>query len=320
MKVPWGTKIHYKFRTDGYWVLQENHPTEFDPAGNENNVVITPPQPTGEDAKTASTGHSIIADVKNTTSVPSPIPVEEKKLEVVPTPPPKEEPSLVEKTKEAPVQEVKVSDPQFDYRHHAYCQIYQVEPITVPASEPVEVAPVVPVPIQPLVEPAADSTKKVGLPESIPFQVQFLQYLYLLSLNKQEVTVPPTTEASTHIPAPVTPSPVPAPATEEKTEEAPKTSEAPVEPSTPAPVVAPERPSTPVLNGSKDERTSISSSAPSTPHKHFFPRNGLGDESPGSIKDGKGRKKRNSLLGKIKEIFTHHSHEHHHKGHSSSEN
>ena len=44
--VPWDEKVPYKFIVDGRWVTRDDRPTEFDGAGNLNNVLLTPSKPT----------------------------------------------------------------------------------------------------------------------------------------------------------------------------------------------------------------------------------------------------------------------------------
>ena len=44
-KVPWGEKITYKFVVDGQWVTDNAQPTEWDNAGNLNNVYTAPAKP-----------------------------------------------------------------------------------------------------------------------------------------------------------------------------------------------------------------------------------------------------------------------------------
>ncbi|KAF8665744.1 hypothetical protein AX16_000192 [Volvariella volvacea WC 439] len=45
VKVPWGSKVLYKFVVDGRWQVQEGYPTEWDPIGNLNNVYYSPSRP-----------------------------------------------------------------------------------------------------------------------------------------------------------------------------------------------------------------------------------------------------------------------------------
>ena len=48
VRVPWGTKVHYKFIVDGNWTTLDGQPAERDPAGHWNNVFTAPPQPVSE--------------------------------------------------------------------------------------------------------------------------------------------------------------------------------------------------------------------------------------------------------------------------------
>ena len=43
--VPWGSKVIYKLRLDGEWIVLEDQPTEVDPIGNVNNLVYAPEKP-----------------------------------------------------------------------------------------------------------------------------------------------------------------------------------------------------------------------------------------------------------------------------------
>jgi hypothetical protein len=45
VRVPWGSKVLYKFIVDGKWMTDSNNPVEKDPAGNLNNVCWTPARP-----------------------------------------------------------------------------------------------------------------------------------------------------------------------------------------------------------------------------------------------------------------------------------
>lgn len=45
VRVPWNEKVPYKFIVDGKWVIRNDRPTEFDSAGNLNNVLIAPSKP-----------------------------------------------------------------------------------------------------------------------------------------------------------------------------------------------------------------------------------------------------------------------------------
>ncbi|EPQ59650.1 hypothetical protein GLOTRDRAFT_15331, partial [Gloeophyllum trabeum ATCC 11539] len=43
--VPWSQKIMYKFVVDGRWTTADGQPSEYDSAGNLNNVYQSPPKP-----------------------------------------------------------------------------------------------------------------------------------------------------------------------------------------------------------------------------------------------------------------------------------
>ncbi|KAH9912703.1 immunoglobulin E-set, partial [Fomitopsis serialis] len=44
-RVPFGTKVAYKYVVDGRWTTADGQPTELDPIGNLNNVYTAPPAP-----------------------------------------------------------------------------------------------------------------------------------------------------------------------------------------------------------------------------------------------------------------------------------
>ncbi|KAJ7781565.1 hypothetical protein B0H16DRAFT_1299596, partial [Mycena metata] len=46
-KIPWDTKIAYKYVVDSQWVCETSSPTETDEGGNINNVFTSPPKPSG---------------------------------------------------------------------------------------------------------------------------------------------------------------------------------------------------------------------------------------------------------------------------------
>ena len=63
VSVPWGSKVVYKFRLDGDWIVLEYQPTEIDPIGNVNNLTYAPEKPvTAHAIKAARSGSTIIVD------------------------------------------------------------------------------------------------------------------------------------------------------------------------------------------------------------------------------------------------------------------
>jgi len=76
VRVPWESKVLYKFFVDGDWATTDNAPTEADPEGNINNVYHTPTNP----KKTVTPPHVQPAARKPTTT---PIPAPEKPVEAV---------------------------------------------------------------------------------------------------------------------------------------------------------------------------------------------------------------------------------------------
>ena len=45
LKVPWGSRIHFKYIVDGQWVTSRHEKTETDAHGNVNNVFQAPQKP-----------------------------------------------------------------------------------------------------------------------------------------------------------------------------------------------------------------------------------------------------------------------------------
>ncbi|KAJ7233143.1 carbohydrate-binding module family 48 protein, partial [Mycena haematopus] len=45
VRIPWDTKIYYKYVVDSKWVCESTSPTETDSSGNVNNVYTSPPEP-----------------------------------------------------------------------------------------------------------------------------------------------------------------------------------------------------------------------------------------------------------------------------------
>ncbi|KAJ7367987.1 hypothetical protein DFH08DRAFT_649331, partial [Mycena albidolilacea] len=50
VRIPWDTKIQFKYIVDSNWVCESTSPTQTDPCGNVNNVYISPPKPVGAEA------------------------------------------------------------------------------------------------------------------------------------------------------------------------------------------------------------------------------------------------------------------------------
>jgi Glycogen recognition site of AMP-activated protein kinase len=61
-KIPWNTKIVYKFIVDEQWMVVEHEPTEFDYDGNLNNVYIAPQKPPSSAPEADSSVSTLSAD------------------------------------------------------------------------------------------------------------------------------------------------------------------------------------------------------------------------------------------------------------------
>ncbi|KAI5124790.1 hypothetical protein M0805_005424 [Coniferiporia weirii] len=269
--LPWESKILYKFVVDGNWQTLLGHPIEVDPAGNVNNVAYTPekPQPNASAEETPILPPTLVSEAE-----PADVPVPEAK----------EEPTV-----EASPADVKSDD------------------------APVEMAPDLSIAIQPVLD---SDTNTEPEPSSEPSVPDASTHAPSAQEPASEATLPPASEpvveatSAVVIPEPVTaeePSPsaevtpAPEPAPEPVAREA--TEETHVAPSTPPPTkkeLAPSAPVTPIKTDSAHERdstrttgsTAPSSSAPSTPKtKQSFPADQF---------EGGKRKKRLSILGKIK--------------------
>ncbi|PCH41624.1 carbohydrate-binding module family 48 protein [Wolfiporia cocos MD-104 SS10] len=69
-RVPWGTKVIYKFIVDGRWTTNESEPIENDDGGNPNNVHVVPEKLTSaEEPKTMTETVAELADTAKETAV-----------------------------------------------------------------------------------------------------------------------------------------------------------------------------------------------------------------------------------------------------------
>ncbi|KAJ7162533.1 hypothetical protein C8R43DRAFT_298545 [Mycena crocata] len=59
-RIPWDTKIAYKYVVDSNWVCENTTPTETDAEGNVNNVYTSPPQPLPQAVKNATPEAALI--------------------------------------------------------------------------------------------------------------------------------------------------------------------------------------------------------------------------------------------------------------------
>ena len=101
VKVPWSSKILYKFRVDGYWVTHEQQPTEVDPAGNWNNVAYTPDKTPESNIDESDKTTLIVVKDDPEPAPPAVDPIEETTPEPAPIEPVDE--SVLEPAKEEPV-------------------------------------------------------------------------------------------------------------------------------------------------------------------------------------------------------------------------
>ncbi|KAJ7499228.1 hypothetical protein FB451DRAFT_1428486, partial [Mycena latifolia] len=68
-RIPWDTKILFKYIIDTNWVCEATSPTETDASGNVNNVYMSPPKPLVEPVTsdaTVMTNGAVAASTENT--------------------------------------------------------------------------------------------------------------------------------------------------------------------------------------------------------------------------------------------------------------
>ncbi|KAI0751301.1 hypothetical protein C8Q80DRAFT_1156524 [Daedaleopsis nitida] len=356
--IPWGEKVSYKYVVDGRWTTTDDQPTELDPMGNLNNVYRAParpapaPTPAPESAPEPVTGSEVMReDVRKSTvgavngfietakqaaasmveglapgTVETPLPTP-----AVETSPPEPE-ATPEPQPSEPAPAASEAEPE--------PAPAEAEPEPAPAevtseavlpSEPVPVAPIVPVPVLPLSTESptdATSTPLADVSETKPLETTIVEG----STTAETAIVPapiadapaPEEKPSTHVPAPVNGT------SEEKVA---TNGVAPAEDKTAAAVngttpTEESKPATPTKNGTiKDKSGTVNGKKmrfPSFSSRHSRTRssvdsNGtseLGEKEDVKEANGKdtvtGRfastqrqKRRTSLFGKLKDVFAH---------------
>ncbi|KAK7060264.1 Cruciform DNA binding protein [Paramarasmius palmivorus] len=72
VSVPWNSKVVYKFIVDGQWLVNDREPTEWDNAGNLNNVYFSPEKPSEPVVPSAETAAPVPnGTVKEETQAPA---------------------------------------------------------------------------------------------------------------------------------------------------------------------------------------------------------------------------------------------------------
>ncbi|KAK7470960.1 Cruciform DNA binding protein [Stygiomarasmius scandens] len=302
--VPWDEKIIYKFIVDGQWVVDDSKPTENDGSGNINNVFTAPSKPLPpSEPEGINSGPVVQTDV----------PVEGKDTSTLG--------SFIPQLASDAVKTVLAVDGTSSALEYvasgvgaAIHTVTGIDPINadkIPIESPKTEEPEEPEPLKteestPAAEvtPSAEPLKESQEPLSAPVIPASTDHV------KETVseTVSTPVEASTHTPVTV---PVPSPSTE--TNGVSHEPKADTEKSQPTAAVSLD--STKAAETETKTNGTVNSSAPSTPSKHrrsvsaIFPRSESpnSDLSPTSSRFGSVssiRKKRTSLFGKVKGIFS----------------
>ncbi|KLO07489.1 hypothetical protein SCHPADRAFT_894616 [Schizopora paradoxa] len=309
VSVPWGSKVVYKFRLDGDWIVLEDQPTEIDPIGNVNNMTYAPEKPvTAHAIKAARSGSTIIVD-------------KDKAVPAYTVPTPASIAASLSQNGDAGAGTV-ISEPE-----PMFLDPVLEDPEKHSPEEPATVAPDVPLVIEPVVDKSLDTTASPDVQSkaaegAISTHTPAVEGTVDSAAEpepkpevKEEVTTPlpepkelaTNAAAAASVPLPETPAAVPT--------DAPAV---PPKPSTPPPVPADsEKPaeSAPPTPAKTNGTITPAPSAPTTPKKTAFPSHGEdeGGSSPSSVRSrlGSVRKKRLSIIDKIKSVFHHDHHEHH---------
>ncbi|KAI0959383.1 hypothetical protein AcW1_004222 [Taiwanofungus camphoratus] len=324
--VPWGEKVPYKYIVDGRWTTTDDQPTEYDSIGNLNNVYRSPARPAvvpetsisiaGTVAGAIQTAKEAAMDMVEaiapgtTCQAPSPPAEAESEAGTAVDPQPKYPPPREGPPAPAPTEPETVGK-------------ITSEVVLPSEAESAPVLPIVPIHMVPL-EPPANGT---------PADATIVEDAKAADAAPTAASTPEA-QPSTHTPAGangVDTTAINSPA-KEASEAAPVTPliNGGSQPTTPALNGTGSAPTTPAMNGNALSATTSTASSPSTPakerrmrfpslssHSHRSSSASLSEfgESQSSTSNGKpdthasrlgsSRKQRNSIFGRLKEMFHH---------------
>ncbi|KAF5333716.1 hypothetical protein D9611_002252 [Ephemerocybe angulata] len=323
VQVPWAEKVKYKFIVDGRWYTQAGQPTETDPGGYVNNIYFTPPKPLILAAPPAEelNGNATHEEAAATPEEPVESPP------TVPEEPPKKQPDIAEQPARSTGRRMSIPIVPVNAVEHN-----TIGSTTLPPPVPDYVLPPPPPRARSASPPPPESKKVVATQEVTPEPEPAKLHEVEVEITTPEpvIAVAPEVpieerkqEAEAHIPVDDG-KPVPEPVHEPKEVEEIVAPE-PVPEVTPTPSIAISKPEEQAEEKSEKKEKPITSSLPTppaspSPKKSFFHRRSSSTShsssslptpsgSPSSSRFGteKSRKKKLSLIGKIKEIF-HHDH------------
>jgi len=341
--VPWGQKALYKFVVDGRWTLHEDQPTETDPIGNVNNVYDAPPMPPPP-APAALPALPSVPEVQAPQDEPKPEPsvvpdkVPNGKVEEP------EAPTQPEELPSPPVDEISQAAHNGDAAEPVAEDVIMVEVIEGTGAEPPfppakDVAPVVPHDIIPVTDGALPELAKVDLNLEPTHQPEPSVATSATAVSQEDANpLPPSTHTPAGAPATADQEPAQTPAAPEAgADSEAKPISTPADTAAPPPtesandskadeaqakpvpsVVTPppadeakkeepkEAPLPPPPAPQKKQSSTGSSSAPSSPVKYKFPAH-IDDGRETISSTTSKRKKRLSILDKVKGLFHHKS-------------
>ncbi|RPD61978.1 hypothetical protein L226DRAFT_535355 [Lentinus tigrinus ALCF2SS1-7] len=343
VKLPWGEKVTYKYIVDGRWTTTDDQATELDPVGNLNNVLRVPARPEPEPVPAPAAAPETETGTEKTMASPEEAPatvgtvngiVETAKQAAVSmvealAPGTAETPAETPATEAPPAQTEPVAAPEPSAVDPAAAEITNT---AVLPSEPIPVAPEVPVPVLPLsTEQPSDSTSMpvADVSESKPLETLVVEGSTTAETAVVAAPEPSAAEKpSTHEPTAVngiseeksaTNGVAPA---DDKAAAVNGTSETPQPTTTPAP----ESPK-PATNGAGKATTPTKEKKmrfPSLSSRHSRGRssvesgaselgekeangNGSGKDSVSSrFASTQRQKRRTSMFGKLKDVFSSH--------------
>ncbi|KAI0939092.1 hypothetical protein AcV5_000604 [Taiwanofungus camphoratus] len=332
--VPWGEKVPYKYIVDGRWTTTDDQPTEYDSIGNLNNVYRSPARPAVVPDTSSSIAGTVAGAIQTakeaamdmveaiapgtTGQAPSPPAEVESEAGAAVDPQPKYPPPREGPPAPAPTEPETVGK-------------ITSEVVLPSEAESAPVLPIVPIHMVPLEPPANGTPAKTDVSASKPLDATIIEGTKAADAAPIAVGTPEV-QPSTHTPAGangVDTTAINSPAKEEAAPVTPLINGG-SQPTTPALNGTGSAPTTPAMNGNALSATTSTASSPSTPakerrmrfpslssHSHRSSSASLSEfgESQSSTSNGKpdthasrlgsSRKQRNSIFGRLKEMFHH---------------